>query len=336
MSAADETWNWIRPPLDQMKRRFAANPEQPWETQRTSFLHELGLQKPDQHPVTERLFQWLDHLSAEERNRALGSDKIDNRVEELIRQTAAEQDAQQQSPPESQEDAAVQAGYDEHAWQAYLTQNGPRWDGTDAAWNQFQEWFKYHAGECGLSAPATALLDYLTTQPVGSRITTLATYGVTITPPQAAVQAGYDEHAWQAYLTQNGPRWDGTDAAWNQFQEWFKYHAGERGLSAPATALLDYLTTQPVDSRITTLATYGVTITPPQPRGAQEPTEPGEQPATTPGDPELAEENEITEADIDSLMKESLGENREFAKIPEARRQELITEALSELETESS
>jgi hypothetical protein len=256
MSAADETWNWIRPPLDQMKRRFAANPEQPWETQRTSFLHELGLQKPDQHPVTERLFQWLDHLSAEERNRALGSDKIDNRVEELIRQTAAEQDAQQQSPPESQEDAAV--------------------------------------------------------------------------------QAGYDEHAWQAYLTQNGPRWDGTDAAWNQFQEWFKYHAGERGLSAPATALLDYLTTQPVDSRITTLATYGVTITPPQPRGAQEPTEPGEQPATTPGDPELAEENEITEADIDSLMKESLGENQEFAKIPEARRQELITEALSELETESS
>jgi hypothetical protein len=253
MSTVESIWDWIRPPLEELKQDYSAEPDKPWEERRQFFLERLGLHDADENPVVEQLLQRLDEATEEERDRILGSDELDSMAYESVQQHGA-----------SQEVAGDEA-YDEQAWQAYLAENGPQWDGTEESWEQFRQWFAYYADERGLSSPATVLLDYLTPQPAAERIATFAQYGVTITPTAEVgpgeAAAGYDEQAWQAYLAENGPQWDGTEESWEQFRQWFAYYADERGLSSPATALLDYLTPQPAAERIATFAQYGVTIT---------------------------------------------------------------------------
>lgn len=127
---------------------------------------------------------------------------------------------------------------------------------------------------------------------------------------------GYDERAWQAYLAENGPAWDGSQDSWGQFRQWFLYYADERGLGAPATGLMEHLDGQSAADRISTLALYGVSITPAAAAGEQG----GRQP----------EPDEIPDEDIDAMMRELLEENPELAEIPEDRRRELIIEAFNE------
>lgn len=43
---------------------------------------------------------------------------------------------------------------------------------------------------------------------------------------------------WHAYLAENGPAWDGTEESWQQFREWFAYHAAEQGVGASAEGFL--------------------------------------------------------------------------------------------------
>jgi hypothetical protein len=148
----------------------------------------------------------------------------------------------------------------------------------------------------------------LTPQPAAERITIFAQYGVTITPAPGAAGdgAGYDEQAWQAYLAQNGPQWDGTEESWEQFRQWFAYYASEQGLGTPATAFLDYLTPQPAAERITTFAQYGVTIMPAQEAAAQQPTaaEQGGQETEQPAADEVpAEEMDFAGMSKDERMK---------------------------------
>jgi hypothetical protein len=184
MPTADEIWAWLRPPLDELKRDVVATPDQPWEARRESFLRELDLPDPSQHPVTEPLFRRLDEMPEQDRTRALGSNEIDTIVDEYVREHADAPAAEDPDPegPEGPEGAAAMApAYDEQAWQAYLAENGPQWDGTEATWGQFEQWFAYYAAERGLSVPAAGLLGYLTAQSAPDRITTLAQYGVTIT-----------------------------------------------------------------------------------------------------------------------------------------------------------
>lgn len=138
----------------------------------------------------------LDQTPEDDRNKLLGSDELDSMVYELAQQHELAQQLQQRAavqetfPWEGGHETAHQepAAYDEQAWQAFLTQNGPQWDGTEASWDQFRQWFEYHAADRGVGAPAAALLDYLATQPAAERVATFAQYGVTIQapPPQEA------------------------------------------------------------------------------------------------------------------------------------------------------
>lgn len=64
----------------------------------------------------------------------------------------------------------------------------------------------------------------------------------------------YDEQSWQAFLTDNGPYWNGAEESWGDFTQWFLHHAEERALKDPATALIDYLDQQSALERIATLA----------------------------------------------------------------------------------
>lgn len=171
---SDEVWGWLHPALAEL--RSAA--DQPWDELRARFLEQLGLTDPAEQPAVAALLHWLDEMPDEDRTATLSSDQLDTAAYELVQTHAAEPAAQQ----------AAEDGYDEQAWQAFLTTNGPYWDGTAESWPAFRQWFEYHAAEQGLGSPATALLDFLEAQPAAERVTTFASYGVTITPA-AAVQA---------------------------------------------------------------------------------------------------------------------------------------------------
>lgn len=176
MSTPDAVWEWIRPPLEELKQGYTDDPGKPWEELRQAFLSELGLQNASQNPVVEQLLEQLDEASEEERNTILGGDELDSLAYEIVQEHTAGDEAA----------GAGEAGYDEQAWQAYLAENGPQWDGTEESWDQFRQWFGYYADQQGLAAPATALLEYLTPQPAAERIAAFAQYGVTITPAKEA------------------------------------------------------------------------------------------------------------------------------------------------------
>lgn len=190
MPTVDDVLGWIRPPLEEMKQEYAADPGKPWEERREFFLRQLGLHDASQDPVVRELLEHLDQTPEDERNKLLGSDELDSMVYELARQHSA---VQETVHAEGGHETAHQepAAYDEQAWQAFLTQNGPQWDGTEASWDQFRQWFEYYAAEQNLGVPAAALLDYLAAHPAAERIAAFAQYGVTIqTPPPQEATSG--------------------------------------------------------------------------------------------------------------------------------------------------
>jgi hypothetical protein len=69
---------------------------------------------------------------------------------------------------------------------------------------------------------------------------------------------GYDEAAWQAFLAENGPRWDGDERTWDQFRQWFHYEAGQHGLAVPAGQFIGHVEGQP--DKVAVFAQYGVVI----------------------------------------------------------------------------
>lgn len=81
------------------------------------------------------------------------------------------------------------------------------------------------------------------------------------TARQESASSGYDPDAWSTFLAENGPRWNGDDAAWDQFRTWFVYQADQQGLADPANGFLTYVEGQP--DKIAAFAAYGVTIAAP-------------------------------------------------------------------------
>jgi hypothetical protein len=69
---------------------------------------------------------------------------------------------------------------------------------------------------------------------------------------------GYDESAWQGFLGEHGVRWNGEDAAWQQFRTWFLYEAGQRNLTEPATGFITYV--ESMSDKAAAFAQYGVHI----------------------------------------------------------------------------
>lgn len=314
MPSVAELLAWVRPPLQELATERAANRDKPWSELRASFLTRAGLQDSTDHPLVDGLLGRLDQMSADERGALLDdSAQLEADAYALAAQHADHQDGDAQPAGES---------YDEAAWQQFLAENGPRWTGDDASWDQFSEWFLYYANDSGVGTPAAALIGHLAAQTAQDRIATFAQYGVHIAAeaaeaPAEASPAGEtapagesnDEAAWQHFLVENGPRWTGEEESWSQFRTWFEYQANEAGFGEPASALLDLLDSQPAQDRIATFAQYGVTIA-----GTAAPT--GE-----------AQPAQLTEENIQSLLDQTA----EFDDIPEERRRELIQQAAASL-----
>lgn len=178
MSTLDELWAWIYSPLHELVAERAGNQDKSWNDLRAFFLDRAGLQTPSENTFVDELIKKLDEMPAGDRNTLLdNSDKLDALAYELARQYATTgEEAQQPDGP----------AYDEAAWQGYLARNGASWDGQQASWSQFKDWFLYYAAEAGVTRPATDLMNYLDAQAAPDRIATLARYGVIIQATRAA------------------------------------------------------------------------------------------------------------------------------------------------------
>lgn len=186
MPTLDELWTWIYSPLHELTAERAANRDKSWTDLRANFLERAGLRESSDDPFVADLLKQLDGLSDSDRAALLDSnDKMDGFAYDIAKQHGTEDDG---GAAETGTDEAP-AGYDETAWQQYLVENGTNWNGDEASWKQFKDWFLYYAGDKGFTEPATALLNYLDSQPAADRITTLAQYGVTIKAPQPAAAA---------------------------------------------------------------------------------------------------------------------------------------------------
>ncbi|HEX5116740.1 MAG TPA: hypothetical protein VFW65_16215 [Pseudonocardiaceae bacterium] len=287
MPGLDELWTWVRTPVQELVARRAGGPDMPWADLRAYFVERTGVGDPSGHALLGPLVRQLDEMPDSERMALLADgDKFETHVYELAT-TVAEPPADAQS-------------YDETAWQRFLVENGPRWAGDEGSWDQFNAWFTYQADEAGVGQPATALMAHLGTLGVAERITTFAQYGVRIAAP---AETAADEGGWQRFLAENGPRWAGDEASWDQFHAWFTYQAQEQGFGVPATELAKRMAGRNAAERITVFADYGVRIA---------------------GQPVAADQApvELTEQDLQSIFDQTA----DFADIPEERRKELIRE----------
>jgi len=122
-----------------------------------------------------------------------------------------------------------------------------------------------------------------------------------------------DEDAWNAYLAQNGPAWDGAEESWPGFRDWFVYYADEAGVSRTAAAFLAYAD-QAADKR-GVFAEYGVGIASPAVMTDAVP----EAPADTVAD-EIA----------DSVIKDFRSQYPEFEELDDASLREMIADAVKE------
>jgi len=189
MPTVDELWGWLYEPLQELKKGYAADPGQTWETRKESLLRDLGVSAADGHPVTEQLLRRLDELPEPERDATIGSDELDSLAYGIVREHGEEpaqagtREPAGEAPVQEQE---RQESYDPDAFYAFVRDKGGAWDGTAATWTQFRQYFVYYATESGVQEPATALLDSLEARDPAGRVAVLAQYGVVIGGPASA------------------------------------------------------------------------------------------------------------------------------------------------------
>lgn len=79
---------------------------------------------------------------------------------------------------------------DPDTWNNYLAQNGPRWDGTEASWQQFRDWFLYDAAEHHVGTSAQG---FIALAENGDKRTVFATYGVALPTAETFETGGADD-----------------------------------------------------------------------------------------------------------------------------------------------
>jgi hypothetical protein len=164
MGNTDETWAAVYPPLQELK----AETDSPWEERRGAFLDKLGLSEPSQDPVVAAFFTHVEDLPDTQRDELLSGDEVDTLLYGFIEQYSESSDS----------DSTDSA--DSSAWDAFLADKGPYWDGSEESWPQFYEWFAYEAHQAGVGAHADELLAELAAQDIDDRIITFGRSGVTI------------------------------------------------------------------------------------------------------------------------------------------------------------
>jgi hypothetical protein len=146
MATHDQLWAWIYEPVQELKVRHRDDPDLGWDDLKSHALDKAGLRDPADHPLVEDLCRQLDEMPEDDRQRLLEDDGLDALVYELAGRHAEE------APVEPE------PSFDPEQWYAYLAKSGPRWDGTEEAWAQFRDWFRYDAYQGGFGVPADAFL----------------------------------------------------------------------------------------------------------------------------------------------------------------------------------
>ena len=165
------------------------------------------------------------------------------------------------------EQYGISLGYPEEeldAWYPFLAEHAVEWDGQDATWPRFRRSFLEAADAAGLTAVAIGFLDYAEGEP--DRVAFFAQYGVTIGATAEDEPAETDTDAWNAFLAEYGPGWNGDEENWAAFRDWFLFYADERGVGPVAIAFLDYAEGEP--DKVAFFAQYGIDVGPADAAGA--------------------------------------------------------------------
>lgn len=146
--------------------------------------------------------------------------------------------------------------------------------------------------------------------------------------------AGYpeeDPEAWNSFLTQNGPAWNGTEEGWQTFRDWFAYHAAELGVGTSAEAFLAYA--ENAADMATVFTEYG--IAPPAPHTDTDDTDTG---TDTAASESAVDDDGFAEGDLAALFdsEEEQDLAQELAALSEEELAELIAEVTAELASTGS
>lgn len=137
------------------------------------------------------------------------------------------------------------------------------------------------------------------------------TLGHPLQAPDAAPQAtgaSEDPEAWNGYLAQNGPRWDGTEASWAQFRDWFLYDAVAHHVGTSAQGFIALA--ERGDKRAV-FADYGLTL-------------PAAAPSEAGGVPDLL--GRLRDEVIEPVLAHALNTEPRLAALGEDRLRELLAE----------
>jgi hypothetical protein len=188
---------------------------------------------------------------------------------ELWAQAVAEHDRAEPTEVAEVAEPATAPGADR--WEVAVARFGSGWagwDGTEASWPRFRDWFytSVNALDPQVYTVAYQHLDPLNTANEADRIGRLLELGLTITAqPPAAARPAAPPDPWDQAVAAYGSGWagwDGTEASWPRFRDWF--YAATNALD-PAVYAAVYARLQPLDGlapadRIARLTESGLTV----------------------------------------------------------------------------
>jgi hypothetical protein len=93
----DQVWDWLQPPLRNLRESCRAEPDLDWDPRFAAFLGELGLSLPDEHPVIASLAQQiaLNASTNGERAAFVADDRFEVLVLDTVHAAAAAYDGAQ-------------------------------------------------------------------------------------------------------------------------------------------------------------------------------------------------------------------------------------------------
>jgi hypothetical protein len=91
---ADQIWDWLAPPLRDLRESCRTEPELDWDRRFTDFLGALGLSSPEGHPVIVALAEHVEQNAGTDGERAalVADDRFETLVFDLVRADAAAYD----------------------------------------------------------------------------------------------------------------------------------------------------------------------------------------------------------------------------------------------------
>jgi hypothetical protein len=174
--------------------------------------------------------------------------------------------AEQLAEPGADDEVDVTA-----AWEGLVAESGDwsAWDGSDAGWTQWRDWFYSVAATHGdtVEAAAREQLDWMDGLPLAEKVAALTERGFTVSVEEAEERDPAE--VWAELVAEGGDwsAWDGSDDGWAQWRDWFYSVAATRfgdDVEATAHEQLDWMDALPVAEKIAALRERGFTVIDPE------------------------------------------------------------------------